>query len=636
MAKTLRWYQALAVERLLSHIDVHADTPVPRNPIAAIPTAGGKSLIAVELARAILMRDSAARILVLCPSKELVNQNYDEARAYLEAPLKLQTGIYCAGLNRKDRAARGTFGTAASIVRSAEALCGKHNERPITHIIVDECHLVNVDNPKLTYARIFAVFGAKWVIGLTATPFRQQRARYLPMTELERPAFHDIVVDLTSPKYFNRMMREGYLSQLVKPDRLPIQIDLTGIKTVMGDFDEVGLSKSALLTTKPCVDDALELAQARKHLMWFCVSIEHAEAVHAYLVERGESSSIVHGELDTEERDKSVAEFKAKDARHIVSVGTLTTGFNAPHVDCVVILRPTKSPILHRQIIGRGLRIEEGKQDCLIIDCGGNLARLGAVNAPMFDREDSREALWECGTSSKSVDAKENEAKIRAREGDRKRSLFSLPNIQGETVATLDLYELDILTFEDDLPNPHGQEPCGFYNLQNRHFCENCGRPRHLRLSVREEKSKTRKNDFDEEKLLKAKLLVDDAPTCYHTKHDVIDLVVRVHEGRVLWELSYMYQDNIATKQIITDFDVNSVTPQNYAAAAQLWRKATGTNSAPRRNFGAITRMDTIQKPISLEIFHNENGEAKYISKITWAPDKESSRQRIFKFEPAK
>jgi DNA repair protein RadD len=107
--------------------------------------------------------------------------------------------------------------------------------------------------------------------------------------------------------------------------------------------------------------------------MWFAATVQHAQEIMASLDPA--NARMIGGQINTNkaERAKLVSDFKAQRFRHLVSVGTMTTGVDFTHVDCIAILRATESVSLLQQIIGRGLRMHEGKADCLVLDYGGNI-----------------------------------------------------------------------------------------------------------------------------------------------------------------------------------------------------------------------------------------------------------------------
>ena len=128
-----------------------------------------------------------------------------------------------------------------------------------------------------------------------------------------------------------------------------------------------------------CSSDLIKAGSNYKKWLIFAIDIDHAEHIAEALIRSGIPTGIVHSRMDFD-RDKMIRDFKDGVYKAIVNVNVLTTGFNDPEIDLIAMLRPTKSPIIHVQTIGRGLRIADGKDHCLILDFSGNTERLGPIN----------------------------------------------------------------------------------------------------------------------------------------------------------------------------------------------------------------------------------------------------------------
>jgi DNA repair protein RadD len=126
--------------------------------------------------------------------------------------------------------------------------------------------------------------------------------------------------------------------------------------------------------TRAIIEQVVELAAEREGVMIFAATVEHAREISGYLPEQ--ETAMVTGGTAQEDRDLLIQRFKQRQLKYLVNVSVLTTGFDAPHVDFIAILRPTQSVSLYQQIVGRGLRLDEGKQDCLVIDYAGNHVNL--------------------------------------------------------------------------------------------------------------------------------------------------------------------------------------------------------------------------------------------------------------------
>ncbi|MGE3809855.1 MAG: DEAD/DEAH box helicase, partial [Gemmataceae bacterium] len=121
--------------------------------------------------------------------------------------------------------------------------------------------------------------------------------------------------------------------------------------------------------------EIVELARERKSCLVFTSGVQHGKHVAKKLKERGQHVETVFGDTLDFIRDQALADFRAGHIKYLVNVNVLTTGFDAPNIDCVVLLRPTLSPGLYYQMVGRGFRLHPDKENCLILDFGGNVLR---------------------------------------------------------------------------------------------------------------------------------------------------------------------------------------------------------------------------------------------------------------------
>ena len=116
-----------------------------------------------------------------------------------------------------------------------------------------------------------------------------------------------------------------------------------------------------------------------KHMVVFCTSVEHAYAMKSLLCSLDVSTICVEGKMDKKAREEAIAEFTSGKAVCATNVNVLSIGFDYPEIDCIAMLRPTLSTALYVQQAGRGLRIAEGKESCLLLDFAGNVKRHGPV-----------------------------------------------------------------------------------------------------------------------------------------------------------------------------------------------------------------------------------------------------------------
>ncbi len=355
----LRPYQKSAVEKTIAYFQRKRDPAV-----VVLPTGAGKSLVIAELAKI-----AKGRVLVLAHVKELVEQNHAKFSSY-----GLEAGIYSAGLNKKESAQKVIFGSIQSIARAdAEILQG------FTLLIIDECHRVNMEE-ETQYAAVIKALKVSnphiCILGLTATPYRLGLGWIYEFNHngeiktQEKRFFKQCVYELP----LSYMIQNKYLTQPVKI-HIPVTCydfsELTD-KGRMYTLQEVeDLIKQQKRLTPLIIKNIIDITESynRSGVMIFSSTVNHATEILSYLP--AGQARLVIGDTEVSERDKIIGDFKQKKIKYLVNVSVLTTGFDAPHVDVIAILRPTESAGLYQQIIGRGLRQSPGKQDCLILDYAG-------------------------------------------------------------------------------------------------------------------------------------------------------------------------------------------------------------------------------------------------------------------------
>lgn len=346
MIFTLRPYQQEAVDATLSHFRRHR-TPA----VIVLPTGAGKSLVIAELARV-----ARGRVLVLAHVKELVAQNHAKYCA-----LGLEADIFAAGLKRKESQGKVVFGSVQSVARNLDAF-----QEEFSLLIVDECHRIG-DDEDSQYQQILThlskVNPHLRLLGLTATPFRLGKGwiyqfHYHGMVRgNDNALFRDCIYELP----LRYMIKHGYLTPPERLDMPVVQYDFSRLQAQSnGLFSEADLNrelKKQQRITPHIISQIMEFAQTRKGVMIFAATVEHAKEIVGLLP--ADDAALIDN-------------FKAQRFRYLVNVSVLTTGFDAPHVDLIAILRPTESVSLYQQIVGRGLRFAPGKTDCLILDYAGN------------------------------------------------------------------------------------------------------------------------------------------------------------------------------------------------------------------------------------------------------------------------
>ncbi|UTZ37200.1 DEAD/DEAH box helicase [Vibrio campbellii] len=356
---TLRPYQADSVKAVIHYFRKHT-TPA----VIVLPTGAGKSLVIAELARL-----AKGRVLVLAHVKELVEQNHAKYEGY-----GLKGSIFSAGLGRKETDQQVVFASVQSVVRNLDSF-----KNQFSLLVIDECHRVP-DEKTSSYQKVITHLrelnpGIK-VLGLTATPYRlgmgwiyQYHTRGQVRTEESR-FFRDCIFELP----IRYLLDENFLTPARMMDAPVLSYDFSQLKPAnTGRYKEAEMDMvidKAKRATPQIVEQIIQYAKERKGVMVFAATVRHAQEIHGLLPE-GETA-IVIGDTPTLERDAIIQSFKNREIKYLVNVSVLTTGFDAPHVDLIAILRPTESVSLYQQIVGRGLRLSEGKSECLVLDYAGN------------------------------------------------------------------------------------------------------------------------------------------------------------------------------------------------------------------------------------------------------------------------
>jgi len=361
----LRDYQQRSIDQIYAWFDKHKTG----NPCAVLPTGAGKSLIIAELCRDALQNWPETRVLMLTHVKELIQQNAEKMRAvWPNAPL----GIYSASLRRRDAGEPITFAGIQSVRTKAQMLGW------VDIVIIDECHLINNDQQggyRALLADLMQINPGLRVIGLTATPYRLGQGM---LTDGDDALFSDLI----EPVSIEELLFKGYLAPL-RSKQTSTRLDVSGVKKRGGEFIESELAKAidTDMGNKQAVQEIIRRAGDRKSWLVFCSGVAHAEHIRDELRAQGVTAECLTGKTPKREREQMIAAFKAKEIRALTNANVLTTGFDAPDTDVVVMLRPTMSPALYVQMAGRGLRPKSHTDHCLVLDFAENVARHGPITA---------------------------------------------------------------------------------------------------------------------------------------------------------------------------------------------------------------------------------------------------------------
>ena len=309
--------------------------------------------------------------------KELLSQDAEKIRLLCPG---LDVGVYSAGLKSRDTNHSVVVAGIQSVFRRAEEF------GPRQLVLIDEAHLVAHDGEgmyKTFLDQLRAINPQLRMIGTTATPFR------LDCGPLCRPDALFQKVCYSAP--VRQLISEGFLCNLVTSPA-STTVDTSGLHLRGGEFIPGEASQLFSAVVEPACREIIAKTVGRHSILVFSSGVMHAEQVVACLQKlTGEQVGLVTGETFDMERANTLNEFKAGRLRWVVNVDVLTTGFDAPGIDAIAVLRATMSPGLFCQIVGRGFRISPSKQDCLVLDFGGNIRRHGPVDAPEYGIQDKRQ-----------------------------------------------------------------------------------------------------------------------------------------------------------------------------------------------------------------------------------------------------
>lgn len=358
----LRPYQEEAKTAVYNHLRAGDD-----NPCVVIPTAGGKTPVI-----AAICKDAVGlwqgRVLILAHVKELLEQTTDKLRKVCP---EVKFGVYSAGLRRRDTEQSVIIAGIQSMYKKACEL-GSFNL-----VIVDEAHLIPPDGEGM-YRQFLVdakvVNPEARVIGLTATPFRVKSGLICGPENILNAICYEIGV--------RELIRDGYLCPLVT--KVGIQKTDTGQLHVRGG-EFVASETEELMDQEALVQAAcaeiVALTHDRRSCLIFTAGVKHGQHVAKVIQETsGQECGFVCGETPATQRDQLLGRFRSGVLRYLANVNVLTTGFDAPNIDCVALLRPTMSPGLFYQMCGRGFRLHPSKLNCLVLDFAGNVLRHGPVD----------------------------------------------------------------------------------------------------------------------------------------------------------------------------------------------------------------------------------------------------------------
>ena len=372
---TLRPYQNDAVQSVYRHLRERDN-----NPCVVIPTAGGKSLCIAQVAKdAVTVWNG--RVMILAHVKELVEQNAAKLKSICP---ELKVGIYSAGLDSRETDAPVIVAGIPSVYNKIDAF------KPFDLVMIDEVHMVPPDGEGRYRTFLEAakrVNPRVRLIGWTATPYRTQGGLICKPENLLNEVCYEIGV--------KELINRGYISNITaKAGRHAPDTD--GLHIRAGEFvaeDVEKLMGEDGLVNSAC-REIVELTKDRQACLVFCTSVAHCKKVAAMITKlSGEECAIVTGDTPADEREETIKRLRGETVKadlfsekpplkYCCNVSVLTTGTDIPRLDTIALLRPTNSPGLLVQMVGRGFRLspETHKTECLVLDYGRNIERHGPID----------------------------------------------------------------------------------------------------------------------------------------------------------------------------------------------------------------------------------------------------------------
>jgi len=400
-----RWYQEAAVKAVFDYLAntggiAEDGRPIKANPLVAMPTGTGKSLVISGIIWvAIMLRNMTnLRVVIATHDKRLIEQN---AKTLLKLWPQAPVGIVSAGLKRKDLNAQLIFGGIKSLIGKLIDNSGK--PQWVDLLIVDEAHLIN-NKAEGQYCE-FILECLKTnpnlrVVGLTATWFRLGQG-----TLTQGQIFTDICYNICDIDGFARLLAEGFLAPLITPSdpARKIAIDLSTVGMgADGDFRQGALQNATDRAdiNYAALREIVQYGENRRSWMIFGAGVEHVEHLQQMLSGAfGVPCVAVHSKMKDAEVDAAFGAFKRGEVRALINKDMATTGFDHPPVDLIGDLGATCSAAKHVQKNGRATRpydcrnpdqyipgFEFVKENAIVLDFVGNIERCGPINDPIIPR----------------------------------------------------------------------------------------------------------------------------------------------------------------------------------------------------------------------------------------------------------
>ncbi|MDR0658833.1 MAG: DUF3820 family protein [Mediterranea sp.] len=350
--------------------------PVPS--LIVLPTAWGKSILTAFTAK-----ETEGKLLVLQPSKELLEQNYKKYLSLCGDDLQVQAGIYSASFGRKD-INKITYATIGSIKNLGKLF----KQLGFKKMLIDEAHLYPREADSML-GTFLAESGITHVLGITATPIKLQQN-----TDVNGERFSKLVMLTSRSKkgnFFKDIIHVGQVQEMVElAFWSKLEYNAAGFDGSMlvynsskSEYTEESVARAFQANNiHRQIKQQLDENSDRKHILVFVPTVR--EAID--LSRQYPDSAAIYGEMHKAERETVIHDFRSGRTRVIFNVRVLSTGFDYTGIDCIIFGISTASIALYYQIVGRATRIDPDKKDALIIDLAGNVARFGRVEDITFEK----------------------------------------------------------------------------------------------------------------------------------------------------------------------------------------------------------------------------------------------------------
>lgn len=310
-----------------------------------LPTGAGKTVIATLIMEKFLEIPSAGRVLFLAHRKEIVDQTAEKIAFHLGSNLvSIEQG------RRRSEDTKIVVASVQSLIKRLDSF----SPEEYGLIICDECHHIYAKTWTETVS-FFQRLSDTALIGMSATPKRTDGRESVDV-------FGETVFSIT----LDKLQDLGFLAP-IDYYTAEARIDLSRIGLRQGDFQAKGLSE--VMNSKEVLELTLkawwEKGRTKKTIA-FCASLAHADSLTQMFQSYDIPAAIISGY--SKDRDAILDRFRSGEIRVITNYGVLTEGFDDPSIECVLLARPTTSPLVYHQCLGRGLRTHADKKSCIVID----------------------------------------------------------------------------------------------------------------------------------------------------------------------------------------------------------------------------------------------------------------------------